>query len=116
MKKKIDDKMLISYAKGCRDMIIDKKGEKVSLLDLRGVSSYLDYFLICTGTSRTHLRSLAKETQRYFAEQSLISRGITDLSSDWIILDYSEIVVHLFTEETRAYYDLDKLWSDAKKM
>lgn len=115
-KKKIDDTMIIEAAKRCRDAINEKKGEKIMLLDLRKVSSYLDYFLIANGNSRTHLRSLAKDVQKFFADTGLVSRGVSDLSSEWIVLDYSEIVVHLFTEEARSFYDLEKLWADAARL
>jgi ribosome-associated protein len=110
------DRRIIEIASGCRDVLIEKKGEKISLLDLRKVNSFLDYFIICSGNSRIHGRALAKEVERFFASIPFKSRSISDLSSDWIILDYNEIVVHIFTEEMRAYYDLDRLWSDAEKI
>jgi ribosome-associated protein len=112
----MDDKRIIEIASECCDLLIEKKGEKISLLDLRKVNSFLDYFIICTGNSRVHGRSLAREVERFFSSVPFKVRSIGDLSSDWIILDYNEIVVHIFTEEMRSYYDLDRLWSDAERI
>ena len=112
----MNDERIIEIARQCRDLLSEKKGENVSLLDLRKVNSFLDYFILCTGNSRIHGRSLAKEVERFFASIPYKGRSISDLSSDWIILDYNEIVVHIFTEEMRSYYDLDRLWSDAEKI
>jgi ribosome-associated protein len=113
---KITDALLIKYAKSLRGLLDEKKGENISLLDLRTVNSFLDYFIICTGTSPAHLRSMAKDVQRFFSDKDIKLRGMSDLSSDWVVLDYSEIVIHLFSQEARGYYDLDKLWSDAVRL
>jgi ribosome-associated protein len=113
---KITDALLIKYSKSLRSLLDEKKGENISLLDLRKVNSFLDYFIICTGTSPAHLRSMAKDVQRFFADKDIKLRGMSDLSSDWVVLDYSEIVIHLFSLEARGYYDLDKLWSDAVRL
>ena len=82
----------------------NKKAEDYVFLDLRKVNSYLDYFLIATGNSLIHCKSLAKSLRKYFSTTKLIERNKPDLNSEWIILDYNSIVVHIFTEELREYY------------
>lgn len=112
----VTDALLIKYAIELGALLEEKKAEKITLLDLRKVNSFLDYFVICTGNSHAHLRSMSKEIQRFFSGKGIKLRGLSDLSEEWIILDYSEIVIHLFSAEARGYYDLDKLWSDAVKL
>lgn len=92
-----------------------KKGQDIKLLKIDHVSSLADYFLICTGTSNTHVKTLCD-----FAEYTLEQLGETMLSREghrgnsWELLDYGTIVVHVFTEEARKFYDLERLWADAE--
>ena len=92
-----------------------KKGLDIKLLRIDKVSSLADYFLICTGTSSTHVKTLCD-----YAEYTLEQLGVTMLSREghrgnsWELLDYGSIVVHVFTEEARRFYDLERLWADAQ--
>ena len=92
-----------------------KKGMNIKLLKIDRVSSLADYFLICTGTSNTHVKTLCD-----YAEYTLEQLGETMLSREghrgnsWELLDYGTIVVHVFTEEARKFYDLERLWADAE--
>ena len=92
-----------------------KKGQDIKLLKIDHVSSLADYFLISTGTSNTHVKTLCD-----FAEYTLEQLGETMLSREghrgnsWELLDYGTIVVHVFTEEARKFYDLERLWADAE--
>lgn len=90
-----------------------KKAEDPKFMDLRKVNSYLDYFIIATGSSKMHLRSLSKIAESFMEDNRMKLHAKPDLDSDWVVLDYGEIVVHIFTDETRAYYNLEKLWADA---
>jgi ribosome-associated protein len=101
---------------GCRTILEDKKALDTVILDLAPVNPYFEYFIITTGGSMVHCRALAKDLQRYFAELGRKERSRADLDSPWIILDYDDIIVHVFTEETRAYYQLEKLWADAGRV
>ena len=93
----------------------EKKGIDIKLLKIDRVSSLADYFLICTGTSNTHVKTLCD-----YAEFTLENLGETMLSREghrgnsWELLDYGTIVVHVFTEEARKIYDLERLWADAE--
>ena len=93
----------------------DKKGMDIKLLKIDKVSSLADYFLICTGTSNTHVKTLCD-----YAEFTLEELGETMLGREghrgnsWELLDYGTIVIHVFTEEARKFYDLERLWADAE--
>ena len=93
----------------------EKKGMNIKLLKIDKVSSLADYFLICTGTSNTHVRTLCD-----FAESTLEELGEPMLGREghrgnaWELLDYGTIVVHVFTEEARQFYALERLWADAE--
>ena len=92
-----------------------KKGMDIKLLRIDSVSSLADYFLICTGTSNTHVKTLcdyAEYTLEQLGEPMLGREG--HRGSAWELLDYGTIVVHVFTEEARKFYDLERLWADAE--
>ena len=95
----------------------EKKGIDIKLLKIDKVSSLADYFLICTGTSNTHVRTLCD-----FAEYTLEELGEPMLGREghrgnsWELLDYGTIVVHVFTEEAREFYALERLWADAESV
>ena len=92
-----------------------KKGMDIRLLKIDRVSSLADYFLICTGTSNTHVKTLcdyAEYTLEALGEPMLGREG--HRGSAWELLDYGPIVVHVFTEEARKFYDLERLWADAE--
>lgn len=95
----------------------DKKAEKILLLNLEKVNPYFQYFLIATASSQVHLRSLAKEILKNFGQ--FMPRGIggfrpEDLTSGWVIVDFVDVVVHLFLDEQRQFYKLERLWGDAR--
>lgn len=94
-----------------------KKGMDIKLLKIDRVSSLADYFLICTGTSNTHVKTLCD-----YAEFTLERLGETMLGREghrgntWELLDFGSVVVHVFTEDARKFYDLERLWADAEKI
>ena len=87
----------------------------IRLIEITDVSTLADYFLICTGTSSTHVKTLcdyAEYTLEQLGEQMLSREG--HRGNSWELLDYGSIVVHVFTEEARKFYDLERLWADAE--
>ena len=95
----------------------EKKGMDIKLLKIYAVSSLADYFLICTGTSNTHVRTLcdyAEYTLEQLGEPMLGREG--HRGNSWELLDYGSIVVHVFTEEARQFYSLERLWADAEQV
>ncbi len=93
----------------------EKKGLDIKLIRIDRVSSLADYFLICTGTSNTHVKTLcdyAEYTLEQLGEPMLGREG--HRGNTWELLDYGSIVVHVFTEEARKFYDLERLWADGE--
>jgi len=94
--------------------IDDKKGEDIVLLDLSGLLVVTDIFLVASGTSNRHVRSLVGDAEEALKEigRKPIRREGTDFG-EWVLLDYGDLVIHVFDAETREYYDLERLWADA---
>lgn len=99
----------------CIEFLDQKKAESPVFMDLRKVNSYLDFFIIATGNSHIHCRALAKDIEKMLHEAGLKQYGRPDYNSDWIIIDFGNLIIHIFTEETRNYYQLEKLWGDSIK-
>ena len=94
-----------------------KKGMNIKLLRIDHVSSLADYFLICTGTSNTHVKTLcdyAEFTMDNLGEKLGGREG--HRGNSWELLDYGSVVVHVFTEEAREFYALERLWADAEQV
>ena len=94
-----------------------KKGMDIKLLRIDEVSSLADYFLICTGTSNTHVKTLcdyAEYTLEQLGEKLLGREG--HRGNSWELLDYGSVVIHVFTDEARKFYDLERLWADAEQV
>ncbi len=114
IKKKSNTDELIN----CAIEGIDKmKGQDISLLDLREIDSAVcDYFIICNGTSNTHVNAIVKSVQK------TVSKALSEKpwhiegeeSGKWVLLDYVNVVVHVFQKHIREYYDIESLWGDAK--
>ncbi len=94
----------------------DKKAKDIVLLDLRKVNPYFDYFVIASAGSRMQLKSMARDMQKKFSNLARKNSSISadDVESGWMVVDFIDVVVHLFLEEQRAYYNLERLWGDAK--
>jgi ribosome-associated protein len=93
----------------------DKKARNIELIDISDVSILADYFIISSGTSVTHIKTLADELEEKMEEAGcnlLHKEGYN--SARWILLDFGELVVHIFHEEDRSFYNLERLWSDGK--
>ncbi|HNA90531.1 MAG TPA: ribosome silencing factor [Anaerolineales bacterium] len=93
----------------------DKKGEDIVLLDLKEIVSFTDYFILCTGTSDRMLDALANtaidEIRKKYKKKSKKQGNSRD---GWVVVDYGDVVVHLFSPDQRDYYQLEELWEDGK--
>lgn len=94
-----------------------KKGIDLRLIEIADVSTLADYFLICTASSNTHVRALCDAVEEAMDEaaEPMVGRE-GHRGGTWVVLDYGCVVVHVFTEETRAFYDLERLWQDGKQV
>ncbi len=111
LKKKIEGQDL---ALKIADLAEDLKASDVMVMDLRKLSNFSDYFVICSGDSDTHARAIADHVVDELEAQKI--NVLHQEGSDWglwVLLDYGDVVVHVFEKDTRQYYDLERLWGDA---
>jgi ribosome-associated protein len=96
----------------------DNRGGDVAVLDMRGMTTEFDYFVLATGNSRRQLHAISEEIDRVLESELGDKRmGIEGYNeSRWILLDYGTVVVHMFDDETRAYYALEDLWGHAERV
>ena len=97
------------------DVIEDKQGSDIVVLDISAISLLADYFVICTGETSRQLQAMVDDLIPAMKEQGRHSLGVEgNVDSGWILIDYGDVVVHLFSPKQRSYYALDKLWKEAK--
>lgn len=98
------------------DAATDKKALDVKVLDVRGIHSLFDFLVLLSGSNPRQIRSIAEEVhERLKTEMGVSPRSVEGLrTGEWVLLDYSSITVHVFSEEARDFYGLERLWSDAK--
>ncbi len=107
----------IEKAKKIAECLDNKKGRRITVLEVGELTSISDYFVIASGGSAAQVKAMADEV-----EEKLREAGYTPVHMEgyqvatWILLDYSDVVVHIFLEETREFYDIERLWTDAKKI
>lgn len=107
--------MNLKIAKDIAQAADDKKAREIVILDITSISPVTDYFIICSAASHTQVKAIADNI-----EEKLKEKGIPMLHKEgyregrWILLDYGDCVVHIFVEEERQFYNLEKLWRDAK--
>lgn len=93
----------------------DKMGEDIKILDLQGLSNVADYFVIASGNNVNHLRAMADEVEKkLFKEGVKLHHSEGYNAATWILLDFGNLLVHLFNKEGRSMYSLERVWKDAK--
>ncbi len=97
-------------------MIADQLGEDILLLDIQGVSIITDYFVIASAASQRQAKAIVEKVQEDVKGEFDLKPMCVDGEADsgWVLLDYNHVIVHIFTPEVRAYYDLEGLWKDAR--
>lgn len=96
------------------EMIFSKKGYDVKILDLKSLTAFADYFVICSADSDTQVKAIADEIDKKLRDEGIKcwhKEGYMALQ--WVLLDYVDVVVHVFKKEAREFYNLEKLWGDA---
>ena len=95
---------------------VDRKANDVAILDLRGLSSVADFFVVCSGNSDTHAEGIANIIREKLDERSVkLWHREGGRRASWILLDYIDVIVHIFTENAREFYGLERLWGDAPR-
>ena len=97
------------------EILDERKAEDIRVYDVRGRSSITDFNILATGMSAPHLRGLVGDVRAVLREEGVIGyRNSGEPDSGWVVLDYVDVIVHIFTREAREYYDLDGLWKQSK--
>jgi ribosome-associated protein len=95
----------------------DKKARDTVILELKDLSTIGDYFVICSGENPAQIKAIAESIDDYFSKKKIFPMGREGMDfAHWILIDYGDIVVHIFDEEKRAYYGLEKFWMDAPRV
>jgi ribosome-associated protein len=107
-----------TLARACANAAADKKADDLVVLHMQGVSTVTDFFVICSASSEPQLKAIAnsirEQVQKEAGRKPLSAEGSP--VSQWIVLDYGEVIVHLFHSEKRGHYGLENLWSDATRL
>ncbi|MFH1965639.1 MAG: ribosome silencing factor [Acidobacteriota bacterium] len=106
----------IEILKKVKQLIEDKKGDKVTIIDVSEVSSFTDFFIICQGYNSRQNQAICDELREKLKKEDDIRPAHIEgyQTADWILLDYLDFIVHVFTEKTREFYKVERLWNDGK--
>ena len=94
----------------------DKKAMQMQAIKIDEISDIADYFLICTATSNAHIRALADEVEEKLKEAGVEPGHIEGRASDWLLLDYNDVVIHIFGRQSREFYALERMWQDGEQI
>lgn len=111
MANDISKKMVLAAV----DALEDKKAENIQIIDISEVSPLADYFIIANGTNRNQVQALADNVEELLGKLGYERRPIEGYeNANWILLDYKDIIIHVFDQESRNFYDLERIWRDGK--
>ena len=104
-------------AKKICDALADKKGEDIKVINISEVTVLADYFIIASGTNRNQVQAMADNVEEILAKEGMEPKQIEGYQSgNWILLDYQDVIVHIFDQENRLLYDLERIWRDGKSI
>ena len=96
---------------------LEKKAKDLVVLKVQEISAFADYFIICGGTSDRQVRAIAASIQETLSRADIRPLGVEgDAAGQWILMDYDDVIIHVFLEQVRTFYDLERLWSEAPRM
>lgn len=98
------------------DALDDRRAKDIAVLDLTGIASTLDYFVIATGESTLQIQALEAAVRERLKGEGILPRGVETPSQRWVLLDYGDVVAHVMSAEARSFYDLESLWADAQRL
>ncbi len=94
----------------------EKKAEDIVAIETAGITIVADYFVIASATSNPHVKSLADDVEDELAKLGVFASHIEGRATGWILLDFNDVIVHVFLNESREYYNLERLWADANQV
>ena len=95
----------------------DKKAKDIKIIDIRSISVLADYFIIADGSNRNQVQAMADSAEEALGKAGYDAKQIEGYqSANWILMDYKDIIVHVFSKEDRAFYDLERIWRDGKEL
>ena len=101
----------------CVNASLKRKAKNLIILNVKELSSFADYFIICSGTSDRQVQAIAAAIQENLKEYGIMPLGIEgERLGTWVLLDYEDVIIHIFYEPIREFYDIERLWSDAPRM
>ena len=101
----------------CTNAALDKKAKNLIILKVKELSSFTDYFIICSGTSDRQVKGIAASIEETLKKSGIQPLGIEgENTGNWVLMDYGDVIIHIFYEPTREFYDLERLWSDVPSM
>lgn len=101
----------------CINALLEKRAKDVIILNVKELSAFADYFIICSGTSDRQVRALASSIRENLKKSGIAPLGVEgEKPGQWILMDYDDFIVHIFYEPVRTFYDLERLWSDTPRM
>lgn len=107
----------LDLAKACAKVALDAKAEDLIILDVQGISSFTDYFVIMSGRSTRHVQGLAETIEGQFRSKRIKASHAEGLQDGmWVLLDFDDVVIHIFYYEQREFYNLEGLWHDALRI
>ncbi|MBA4421511.1 MAG: ribosome silencing factor [Syntrophus sp. (in: bacteria)] len=101
----------------CINASLEKKAKDLVILNVKEISAFADYFIICSGTSDRQVRAIADAIQEKLKPAEILPLGVEGATAgQWVLMDYDDVIIHIFLETIRSFYDLERLWSEAPRM
>ncbi len=113
---KTEDEVL-ELVKITENAISEKKGENIRIIDIHDISYFADYFIIASGSNKKQIQTIADNIEEKLKKAGKEPKGIEGYpEASWILMDYAEFIVHIFSSEERLFYDLERIWKDGKEI
>jgi len=117
LKDSYKEKTSLELAQLCAGIADDSKGEDIVILDVRSLTYFTDYFVIMSGRSTRHVQGLAEAIESELSAKRISSKNCEGLKEgQWVLIDFNDVIVHIFYKDARPFYDLEGLWHDAPRI
>lgn len=99
------------------DAMEDKKAEDIKIIEISNISTIADYFIIATGTSSTQVHAIANNVEEQLGKQGILPKQIEGYqTANWVLMDYGDLIIHVFDKENRLFYNLERIWKDGNEI